>query len=77
MGPTTAEQHYTPPGARYAATGGGGGKRDWADNFDVEWSEARLKRGRFQMDPEVPSGPRTNVRAGAGPAKRGQNVVFF
>ena len=76
MRPGTAEQHYTPPGARYAATGGGG-KRDWSDNFDVEWSAARLKRGRFEVGPEVSPGPRTNVRAGAGPGKRGQNVVFF
>ena len=79
MRPTTAEQHYTPSGARYTATAAGE-KRDWADNFDVEWSEARLnirKKGRFELDPEVHSGPRSNVRAGAGPVKRGQNVIFF
>ena len=55
-------------------------KRDWSDNFDVEWGEARLnrsKKGRFELDPEVHSGPRSNVRAGAGPVKRGQNVIFF
>ena len=81
MRPTTAEQHYTPSGARYTATAGGG-KRDWADNFDVEWSEAEArlnisKKVKFEVGPEVHSGPRSNVRVGAGPVKRGQNVIFF